>query len=163
MSLRSRVLIGMALIAVVLIGVGVIGTRSTSSYLVDRLDDQLRSAVPRSRGFSDRPLPGPGGADSGALNSLYVGVVRNGELRTFLRPGFPGSDEPLPDISVEQATAAAASVPPEPFTVETTDGSEHFRVLAEPGQVPGDVIVVGLSLARGGPRAPRRAAGRAGP
>ena len=59
MSLRSRVLIGMALIAVVLIGVGVIVTRSTSSYLLDRLDDQLRSAAPPSRGTRNRPMPGP--------------------------------------------------------------------------------------------------------
>ena len=62
-------------------------------------------------------------------------MIRNGELHTILRPGFPGSDEPLPDISVEEATAAAATQPSEPFTVETTDGSERYRVLAEPGEV----------------------------
>ena len=146
MSLRNRVLIGMALIAVVLIGVGVIVTRSTSSYLLDRLDDQLRSAAPPSRGYSNRPMPQPAGADGGPLNSLYVGVIRDGQVHTMLRPGFPGSDEPLPDIPVEEATAAAATQPPEPFTVETTDGSERYRVLAEPGEVPGDVVVVGLSL-----------------
>ena len=148
MSLRNRVLIGMALIAVVLIGVGVIVTRSTSSYLLDRLDDQLRSAAPPVAGATaNRPMPQPAGADGGPLNSLYVVVIRDGQVHTMLPPRVPRQRRAAPrhpgrgrhgGRGHPAAGAVHRSRPP--------TGAERYRVLAEPGEVTGDVVVVGLSL-----------------
>ena len=44
MSLRARLLVGMAVVAVVLVGAAVFIARSTEADLVARVDDQLRSA-----------------------------------------------------------------------------------------------------------------------
>jgi two-component system OmpR family sensor kinase len=146
MSLRTRVLIGMGLLALVLIGVGVIVTRSTGSYLLDRLDAQLESAALPNRPMPDRPNLAPNNDDTRPLNQFYIGVVRNGTLQTLLWPGFPDTTAPIPDLAAESAAQAARDHPGEPFTVGATTGSERFRVVAEPGQFGDEVHVVALSL-----------------
>jgi two-component system OmpR family sensor kinase len=98
MTLRTRLLTGMAAIAVVLVLASVFITRTTRSYLVDQVDAQLeRADVP---GVA---RPGPGGPDE-RLSSVYVGVFRDGELVTYAEPNLRGDDEPAPpEISLDEA------------------------------------------------------------
>ena len=81
MSLRARVLLGMAAIAVVLVVSALAITRSTRDHLLDQVDDQLQAALPR---VSDGPQ---GAGPTPRLSQLYVGRIdRDGQLVTVLLP-----------------------------------------------------------------------------
>jgi hypothetical protein len=57
-SLRARVLLGMAAIAAVLVVSALAITRSTRDHLLEQVDDQLQAALPRVSdcpGASDPP------------------------------------------------------------------------------------------------------------
>ncbi len=140
MSLRARLLVGMAVVAVVLIGAAVLIARSTEADLVARVDDQLRSAqVPLGR-FRDRGGPGPEAAPS----SLFVGVVQGDTIQTYATPNFTG-DDPVPAIPVERVAAVADDGVPQLFTVGSDgDGDDQFRVLADDRR--GSVVVLALPL-----------------
>ena len=66
MSLRARMLAGMALIAIVLVGVAVTITRATEANLVRQVDDQLQRAATRGGDQNGRRpgSVGPGGPSS---------------------------------------------------------------------------------------------------
>jgi two-component system OmpR family sensor kinase len=135
MSLRARLLVGMAVVAVVLVGAAALIARSTEADLVARVDDQLRSVrEPLRRG------PGPP-ADEG-LSSLFVGVVRGDRLLTYATPNVT-LDDPLPEIPVERVAAVEADGRPRLFTVGS-DADPRFRVLAQPSQR--GVVVLALPL-----------------
>ena len=128
MSLRARLLIGMAVVAVVLIGAAAIVTRTTESYLIARVDDQLAQV-------SLRPEGGPGGrGDRGGppanLNSVWLGLVNDdGTVTTQIVPSRANIDDPLPKISPEQALQALRDK--EPITVGTEPASStRYRVRA---------------------------------
>ena len=64
MTLQARVLIGLALIAVVLVGVGVAVPRITADYLIGQVDDRLAASDLPGRepdGFFDEPFEEPFG------------------------------------------------------------------------------------------------------
>ncbi len=139
MSLRGRLLVGMAVVAAVLVGAAVVIARSTESDLVARVDDQLRGAqVPLGR------LRGPGPEGDGPLSSLFVGVVRGDTIQTRLAPNVTGEDA-LPAIPVDQVAAVASDGRARLFTVGTTEGDGRFRVLARLQR--DTVVVLGLPLA----------------
>lgn len=126
MTLRARLLTGMAVIAVVLALAAIFITRTTERHLLDQVDEQLaRADVPFRRG-------GPGRRDQARLSSAYVGYFVDGELVTLAEPTLRGPDRAPPEISVEQARLAFDAG--EPFT---TDG---YRVLARTG--PANVLLV---------------------
>src|SRR5215213_8371227 len=110
MSLRARLLVGMAVVAGVLIGAAVLIARSTEADLVARVDDQLRSAqvAPRLRERG----PGP----DGSLSSLFVGVVQGDTIRPYSTPNLTGQD-PLPEIPVDRVAAVAGDGVPRLFSV----------------------------------------------
>ncbi len=150
MSLRARLLVGMAVVGVVLVVAAVIITRTTESQLVDRVDAQLSAAQPTVRGFGGDRGPGDGfppeQRPGGTLNTLYVGVVQGDTLRTLTTPAFQGDNVPVPDIDAATAVARASSHP-QPFTVGTDPSSgDHYRVIAFRDD-RGTVFVEGLSLA----------------
>ena len=135
MSLRARLLVGMAVVAVVLVGAAALIARSTEADLVARVDDQLRSVREPLRRGPDPP------ADEG-LSSLFVGVVRGDRLLTYAEPNVT-LDDPLPEIPVARVAAVEADGRPRLFTVGS-DAEPRFRVLAQPSQR--GVVVLALPL-----------------
>jgi two-component system OmpR family sensor kinase len=149
MSLRSRVLAGLALIAVVLGVVMVVMTHTTRANMLDQIDAQLASAVGPSRGFDYGGGPPPdhdgdgGGGGDGRLSSLYVGHVDGGRVETFEAPNLDGSRPALPVISAAQATAAARDG--EAFTVGSDRSGVRYRVRAYDDARAG-VVVLALPI-----------------
>jgi two-component system OmpR family sensor kinase len=133
-SLRARLLIGMAVVAAVLVGAATLITRITEADLVDRVDAQLQSAQVTPRALR----VGPEG-----VSSLYVGVVRGGVLEPHFTPNLTG-DDATPHIPVDRVTAVAEDGRARLFTVGS-DTEVRFRVLARPQ--PRSVLVLALPLA----------------
>jgi two-component system OmpR family sensor kinase len=150
MSLRSRLLAGMAVVAIVLIGAALVITSTTRTSLVDRVDAQLTSAViSPQRGFG-----GPGDGDPNAsgqptyFTNFYVGLVgATGKVATVTTPAFGDTNRPLPKFSTKVALAAVAVSPPRrhPFSVGSVRGSDQWRVLAV-AQPNGSQVLIALSL-----------------
>jgi two-component system OmpR family sensor kinase len=141
MSLRARVLLGMALIAVVLtLSVAVI-TRSTRSHLVDQVDAQLQDASPQlGRGADGEIVAGP----TPRLSSLYVGILTPaGQLTAVHTPDLRGGTAPVPVVSLDDVAALAAG---EAVTVPSDDAGSSYRLLARAQGRLGRMAVVGLSL-----------------
>lgn len=151
MSLRARLLVGLGVVAVVLIGAAVFITRATESYLVERVDAQLRTSrrpVQALDRDGDRGRPRPGVEDPG-LSSLYVGVLSpGGELVTVTTPTLSGEDTPPPVVPVEQAEAmGGAPNQAEAFTVGSGPSSDlRYRVLALRRPLNGGLLVLALPL-----------------
>jgi two-component system OmpR family sensor kinase len=149
MSLRSRVLAGLALVAVVLGVVMVVMTRTTRANMLDQVDTQLASAVGPTRGFDfgGGPAPDHGGDDGGGddrrLSSLYVGHVDGGRVETFEAPNLNGSDTALPVISAGEATAAASDG--RAFTVGSDRPGVRYRARAYRDPRAG-VVVLALPI-----------------
>ena len=116
MSLRARMLAGMALIAMVLIGVAVTITRATEANLVRQVDDQLQRAATRNGNQSGhRPGSiGPGGPSSSGSSrtgaddlvapsnpsALYAAVVYEGKLVTIDTPDLTKAEAAaVPDLT----------------------------------------------------------------
>lgn len=142
MSLRSRLLAGMVVVAIVLVGAAIVITRTTRSALIDRVDAQLRSAnIQLNRGGFD---DGPGGPH---LTNFYVGAVDStGAVQTVLTPGFGDADRPLPKISAKTALAAITATRAEPFTVGSVTGGGRWRVIAASGPPGSGGFLIALSL-----------------
>ena len=123
MSLRARLLVGLGVVAVVLVGAAYLVTRTTERYLVDRVDQQLAS-VPL-QGDVDHDHRGPDPFTN--LNSVYIGQVNgDGSVTTVTSPYAAGDDVALPDITREQVLARTDR----PFTVGTNPTtSTHYRVV----------------------------------
>ena len=142
MSLRDRVLLAVAVIAVALVGVLVFVTRATEANLLAQVDEQLSDAVEPVRriGFGDRP----GRRGPADLSSLYVGVVDGAEVVTVVTPGLRGDASPVPDVSAERALDAARSG--ERFSVGSTGGDLRWRIDATRIRPGAPVTVIGLPL-----------------
>src|SRR5215213_5179673 len=136
MSLRGRLLVGMAVVAVVLVGAAIFITRTTEADLVARVDDQLQSVqlgpLLRQRG------PDP----EGAFSSLFAGEVRGTTIQPFFTPNLTGED-PLPVIPSGRVEDVVEDGRSRLFTVGS-DGDTRFRVLAQP--IRGQVVVLALPL-----------------
>jgi two-component system OmpR family sensor kinase len=147
MSLRSRVLAGLALVAVVLGVVMVVMTRTTRSNMLDQVDAQLESAVAPTRGFDFGGQPTGGDERDGdgprRLSSLYVGHVDGDRVETFEAPNLSGSDTALPVMSAAQATAAAADG--DAFTVGSDRSGVRYRARAYTDPRAG-VVVLALPI-----------------
>ena len=148
MTLRSRVVAAVSLIAVALALVLVFVTRTTESNLVEQVDAQLEDAVAPVRNVDFGTALGRRGVLAGrrgpALSALYVARVDDGVLTTLVTPGLRSADLPLPDITAADATEAAASR--EPITASSTDSSLRWRLRAYRNVRDGPVTVIGLPL-----------------
>jgi two-component system, OmpR family, sensor kinase len=116
-TLRGRLLVAMAVLAVVLVGAAAVITRTTERHLVDQVDEQLAVArVP--------PREGPIGrrGDAGP-SSLYVGYFDGDSIETLYEPNLIGEDPPLPVIEGTIELGA-------PFTASSDDGDVRYRALA---------------------------------
>jgi two-component system OmpR family sensor kinase len=149
MSLRARLMAGMAVVAFVLVFAAVVITRTTQAYLVDRLDAQLTDAVIPARALDSArrfPVPTPSnGSSLQSLNALYVARVAGDKVTVLSVPRTVSGKLPLPRLSAARAVDAARAEPPEPFTVDAKSGSAGYRALALPSPI-GTTLVLALSL-----------------
>jgi two-component system OmpR family sensor kinase len=154
MSLRGRLLVGVAMVAVVLAVAAVLITRTTESDLVDRVDAQLVAADPavHDAGF-DPPGPGgpgdhhAGGPTGGNLTTLYVASVYPDGTVDFVETPTVGASDDLPAISGDKALESAQEADPKPFTVGTDPASgARYRVLAVRSRAGSGTIVIALPL-----------------
>lgn len=144
MSLRTRVLLALGIVAVALVAVLVSVVRTTEANLLAQVDEQLEEAVEpvRRGGFGERRRPG--GRPGADLSSLYVGVVDRTRVVTLVTPGLRSADMAVPDISA--ASAVAASTEREHLSVDSTDGDLRWRLRASVPRPGGPVTVIGLPL-----------------
>lgn len=123
MSLRARLILGTALIAVVLAIAAVAITRATRSNLIDQVDAQLQSAPPLGEDVSARP---GGAAGPRSLSRFFVGVVTaNGEVQRLVY--FTNDDAPDPALDADDVEALLAG---STITVATTDPHVDYRMQA---------------------------------
>ena len=141
MSLRARLLAGMAVVSFVLVAVAVIIARTTESNLVDRVDQQLMSAGAFQPPAGGVAYGSPGATGTVAPTPVYFAQIQNGDLVFVTQPNV-NADLGQPLYTVAQALAAARTG--DPITVASTTGSGHYRIFAM--RVPGAVNVVALSL-----------------
>jgi two-component system OmpR family sensor kinase len=127
MSLRARLLAGMAVVAVVLAIAAVGIVRTTRSYLLDQVDTELLAAVENPRRLF-----------GGGPSSYFVGEVRRDDSMGVARP--PLRTDSVPIVSYDRAGDAVAG----PITVRSDDPDVRYRVVARPG--PNGMFVVGLPL-----------------
>jgi two-component system OmpR family sensor kinase len=143
MSLRARLLLGMAAIAVVLtVSAGVI-TRSTRDHLIHQVDEQLAAVGPRL-------VEGPLGQDQAGgtgptprLSELYVGHVdAAGQLTTILAPDLQDTEAPTPHLEATDVVALRNGT----IVTVDSDGDIRYRMVARRGGRLGGITVLGLSL-----------------
>jgi two-component system, OmpR family, sensor kinase len=143
MSLRARLLLGMAVVAAVLALSAIAITRSTRAHLVDQVDAQLRAAEPQLRGLLGGPDPASDGR-APRLSNLYVGVVSpRGVVTTVHTPDLRGDTAPLPTIGpgvVDRLRDGGA------VTAPSDDGDARYRLLARNQGPRGGMAVIGLPL-----------------
>lgn len=128
MSLRARLLAGMAVVSFVLVGAAVIIGRTTENNLVDRVDEQL---APVAVGLSHTNGPfsspvAPGGRS--APTQLYGAQIADGNLTVVFTPNVSAGTVGAPEVSIATATQAARGG--HPVTVGATNGSGRYRLLA---------------------------------
>jgi two-component system OmpR family sensor kinase len=130
-SLRARVLVGMAVVAVVLAAGAVVTVRTTEDHLLEQLDEQLIAARDFGR---DRGGPPVQGERSSSLYEAVLGPA--GSIRFERHSNLTGEELADPDVEYEQAVGARG-----PFTVDAEDGSLRYRVVTftRPG-APGVLV-----------------------
>ncbi len=124
MSLRARLLLGMAIVAAVLVVASLAITRATEHNLIKQVDQQLERSQPDSRrGDYDE---GPG-ERNGPPSALFVARFDpdTGRLDTLYVPVTAESTSP-PDLTLGQAVAHAGT---SPFTVAAQDSDLRYRVV----------------------------------
>lgn len=147
MSLRARLLLGSAVLALVLVvaGVAVVGT--TRDHLVAQVDRQLRAAVPMPGGPAPRVVvpadPAADAAASDRRSPLYVAVVEGETVRPVFLPDLVGESVAVPDIDGD--TARVAAITGELFTAPAP-GASSYRVRAMVDPRSGVLVVSALSL-----------------
>jgi two-component system OmpR family sensor kinase len=148
LSLRTRVLAGLSLVAVVLVGAAIFIVNTTRTNLIDQVDRQLEGARgPVGRTGVIRGVPPatpPTGGTPRPLSSIYVGVVTASSVDTLISPNLAGNEASLPAIQPSAALAAAQTG--KPFTVAAADATRHYRVRASTDEATGSTFVVALPL-----------------
>lgn len=145
MSLRTRVLAGLALIAFVLVAVMVVITRSTRANLIRQVDAQLEGAVTPVRGIDFGPRRDPQRDPArDRLSALYIAVLHDGQVMTLVSPALHGAALPAPVLSPERVVAGARSR--EPFTVSSAESDMRYRARAYLDRRRGDLIVIALPI-----------------
>ena len=141
MSLRTRLLVGLVAVALVLGGVTTWVFHTTRVNLLTQVDDQLERAVPRLRDSGRLGNPPPDDELRGTSN-LWAGVIVNGELRTLVEPGLTDTQAP-PDLDVARVEAQAGQPP---FTVGSVGADTRFRVRVQAQGPLGRTVVYALPL-----------------
>jgi two-component system OmpR family sensor kinase len=140
-SLRARLLLGTALIAVVLAVSAIAIARATRAHLVDQVDAQLQTGLQQ---VGDRP-GGPGdepGTQAPPLSRYFVGVVtEDGQLVTV--PRFTNDDAPTPELDDDALHALQEG---RTITVPSDDEDLDYRMREGVALRDGRSTVIGLPL-----------------
>ena len=126
LSLRARLLAGLAAVVVVLIAAAFAVTSLIRNHLLDQVDDNLELAVGDSGGNGQRP-----GASGPPASRYYeaVWLTTDDQQTIVVRP----YGDNRPDLTLAQVADSARVH--EPFTVGSVDGSStEWRALATRGQ-----------------------------
>ena len=101
--------------------------------------------VPSRPDFGNGPSGSDANSQTGALSSIWVGeILADGTIRRWVVPGLGPSTEPAIDIVViREAAVTRVTVP-----AVSTDGTQQYRLLAQPIGTTGRIAVTGLSLAK---------------
>jgi two-component system OmpR family sensor kinase len=143
MSLRARLLLGAALIALVLAVAAVAITRTTRAHLVDQVDAQLQTAGPRLGDAPGGPGGGPGSGGPPPLSRFYVGTV-NADSSTLTRlSNLTSDDAPEPQLGDGDVADLRDG---RTITVSSTDDDVDYRMLARREGFRGTTTVLGLPL-----------------
>ena len=143
MSLRTRLVLGMAFVLVSLALVMIAVARSQHEFLVDQLDDRLSAARPMTIAapppITTANLPSPGALEDeeSALSDLYLGrIAADGTLHPII-VGLIGDS---PSVTADQARDAT-----DIFTAAGANGHTTFRVLTA-GIGNGEFVVLATPL-----------------
>ena len=160
MSLRTRVLLAMGLIAIVVVGGALLTSRLAEQRLLDQVDGRLTGAsAPVDRGFdplgplgpnrtgptlSSRPARQP----PRGFNEFFVAVIRSdGTLVVLGQPNVSRQTLSPPLVDVAHARAVARSDHPEPFTVGARRTDLRYRVMPRVDPTTGDTFILAAPLA----------------
>lgn len=134
LSLRTRLLAGLGVVAFTLTAVAAVITITTRNDLISQVDDQLTATVDPGRvGTFPAPRPDaepPAGASADRperISSMYEGILlATGELVTFFEPNVPGETLGPPGLDLTTVIEADGDA----FTVDSIDGAAQYRVVA---------------------------------
>jgi two-component system, OmpR family, sensor kinase len=141
-TLRTRVLLAVGVIGLMVVATAFITTRIARDRLVDQVDERLATAVPGLRGLGPR-----GDAPVGGLprfNPYYVGVVVDGQIVDRLVPNLTGTEAKPPEIAPDDVVEHARSGAP--FTASDADGDLDYRVVVREDRRDADLVVIGAPL-----------------
>ncbi len=157
LSLRARVVAGVVVVALVLVGVSAIVTATTRSEMVDQVDDRLRSIDVPTRiarqtatdGDDQNDGQGQGNGNGNGqrnprqvqrIGDVYVGFMDlDGELTTSIEPSTFDDFSP-PSMDLESLIGERVQI----FTTGGVDTDTTLRVLTR--EVNGGYVVVAVSL-----------------
>ncbi len=148
MSLRTRVLLAMTVLAVVVLGGAWETVRVVEHRLVGQIDTRLDQSVPPLRpGFGGvSPFEPPRAAEQarrpGASTLFFARVDATGTVTVIGRALESGTTLPLPRLDVARARAAAADRAGA-YTVSARHGGLRYRMVAR--GVPGSADVAVLA------------------
>jgi two-component system OmpR family sensor kinase len=153
MSLRARLLAGMAFVAVVLAVVATVITVSTRNQLLDQVDQRLATFAPiapeRGRGDGNGdpvfpPIPGP---VTDRFSDAFEGIITpDGQLQTWFSPNSGTNDFGTPAVSGDDVAVLFTEEPGTSllFTVPSDDGEHSYRVLAQRRALVVSIVAVPL-------------------
>ena len=130
MSLRTRVLAGLATVALVVVVTAVGITTTTRSHLVEQVDESLMASANPNRdgqlGGNPPPRTEPPDGPPERLSNVFEGVISpNSELEAIYEPNTPGKEYSAPDVSWDDVAESEG----DPFTVSSVDGETSYRVV----------------------------------
>ena len=133
MSLRTRLLVGMAFVAAVLVVVAAIITSTTRDQLIGQIDDRLASFSNRGRGLptsgpeAPHGEPPPDGFPERPSDVFHGYFDTDGNLDTLFAPNVGDDEYAPPDIAAEDLPDSGSGN----FTVDATEGGGTYRVAAQ--------------------------------
>jgi two-component system OmpR family sensor kinase len=142
-SLRARILLVTAALFIVGLGAANLTTyHFLSSFLVDRIDDQLDAATrPAAAELSRTVPPHSGEHDSFLPDGSYAALVdERGRVRREARFAF-GQQAPRPDIPGELIRSQSPDAEPTLTTLPAVSGQTEYRLIAKPLGDEGTVVV----------------------
>lgn len=144
LSLRARLMVGLAGIAAAVIMVAVFVTAVTHSYLVEQLDERLASSsgpVDTTR-HEPRLSDGDTDPDVSRPSDVLRGVVdSSGSLQVFFSPNVDGADGTVPVLTIDDLPTSGSVF----LTVPASDGEgPGYRVLAKATSFGTDITALSL-------------------
>jgi two-component system OmpR family sensor kinase len=139
-SLRARLLLGMAVVAVVLVFASLAITRATEHTLIDQVDKQLARS-----GATDR-YPGQfGRGNEGPPSALYLAVidVDAGQITTLRYSDTTDEADSPPDLTASQALTHLGD---RPFTVKAESSGLRYRAVIQHDKRQNRTLVMALPL-----------------